>query len=95
LHDIGSQDGISFLVMEHLEGETLADRLRRGTPALEEALKIGIQVGRGPGQSACARDRASRFEARQHHAHQKRAEADGLRSGEANRLQFLVGFKLR
>jgi len=44
LHDIGSQDGISFLVMEHLEGETLADRLRRGTPALEEALKIGIQV---------------------------------------------------
>jgi serine/threonine protein kinase len=44
LHDIGSQDGINFLVMEHLEGETLADRLRRGTPALEHALKIGIQI---------------------------------------------------
>jgi serine/threonine protein kinase len=44
LHDVGSQDGIDFLVMEHLEGETLADRLRRGALALEEALKIGIEI---------------------------------------------------
>jgi serine/threonine protein kinase len=28
--DVGSQDGIDFLVMEYLEGETLADRLARG-----------------------------------------------------------------
>ncbi|MFZ0759904.1 MAG: protein kinase [Candidatus Sulfotelmatobacter sp.] len=44
LHDIGSQDGVDFLVLEHLEGETLADRLNRGALALDEALKIAIQI---------------------------------------------------
>jgi eukaryotic-like serine/threonine-protein kinase len=43
-HDIGSQDGLDFLVMEHLEGETLADRLQRGALPLDEALKISIQI---------------------------------------------------
>jgi eukaryotic-like serine/threonine-protein kinase len=44
LHDVGSQDGIDFLVMEHLDGETLADRLHRGALPLDEALKIGMQI---------------------------------------------------
>jgi serine/threonine protein kinase len=44
LHDVGSQDGVDFLVMEHLEGETLADRLHRGALPLEEALKIAIKI---------------------------------------------------
>jgi len=44
LHDVGSQDGVDFLVMEYLEGETLADRVHRGSLPLEEALKIGIQI---------------------------------------------------
>jgi Tol biopolymer transport system component len=44
LYDIGSQDGIDFLVMEHLEGETLAKRLTRGLLPLEQALRTGIEV---------------------------------------------------
>src|ERR1051325_4289431 len=42
LYDIGSQDGADFLVMEFLEGQTLADRLRAGALPLPEVYKIGI-----------------------------------------------------
>jgi len=44
LYDIGSQEGTDFLVMEFLEGQTLADRLRGGALPLAEAYKIGIDV---------------------------------------------------
>src|SRR5258708_1097390 len=44
LYDIGSQDGADYLVMEFLEGETLAERLRKGPLPLNEVLKIAIAV---------------------------------------------------
>jgi eukaryotic-like serine/threonine-protein kinase len=44
LHDIGHQDGIDFLVMEFLEGETLADRLSKGPLPLEQTLRYGMQI---------------------------------------------------
>jgi eukaryotic-like serine/threonine-protein kinase len=44
LHDIGSQDNIDFLVMEYLEGETLADRLRRGPLSLDQITKAGSEI---------------------------------------------------
>src|SRR6202044_2149917 len=44
LYDIGSQDGADYLVMECLEGETLADRLVRGPLPIEEVLRYGAQI---------------------------------------------------
>ncbi len=44
LYDIGEQDGIHYLVMEHLEGETLADRLEKGALPLEQTLEYAIQI---------------------------------------------------
>ena len=44
LYDIGSQDGTDYLVMELLEGETVAERLRKGPLPLNEVLKVGVEV---------------------------------------------------
>jgi Tol biopolymer transport system component len=44
LHDVGSQNGVDFLVMEYLEGETLADRLSRGPLKIGEVLKISTEI---------------------------------------------------
>jgi eukaryotic-like serine/threonine-protein kinase len=44
LHDIGHQDGIDYLVMECLEGDTLAARLAKGPLPLEQALPLAIQI---------------------------------------------------
>jgi len=44
LHDIGRQHGIDFLVMEYLEGETLAARLLKGPLPLEQVLQYAIEI---------------------------------------------------
>jgi serine/threonine protein kinase len=44
LHDIGHQDGIDYLVMECVEGETLAKRLEKGPLPLEQVLKYGAHI---------------------------------------------------
>ncbi len=44
LYDVGNQDGTEYLVMEFLEGETLADRLARGPLATEQVLRYGIEM---------------------------------------------------
>ena len=44
LHDVGHQDGIDYLVMECVEGETLAKRLEKGAIPVEQVLKYGAQI---------------------------------------------------
>ncbi len=44
LYDVGSQEGINFLVLEYLEGETLAERLMKGPLPIEQVLKTGAEI---------------------------------------------------
>ena len=53
LHDVGSQDGAAYLVMEYVDGESLAKRLARGPLSLDQVLKVGREM-------ADALDRAHR-----------------------------------
>ena len=53
LYDVGSANGVEYLVMELLDGETLSDRLRHGALPLEQTLRYGTEI-------ADALDRAHR-----------------------------------
>ncbi len=47
LYDVGHQDGVDYLVMEFLEGETLAERLAKGPLPPDQVLKYGIEICEG------------------------------------------------
>jgi len=53
LYDIGNQDGTAYMVMEFMEGETLAARIEQGALPLDQAIPIAVQI-------ADALDRAHR-----------------------------------
>ncbi|MGH9670696.1 MAG: protein kinase domain-containing protein [Terriglobales bacterium] len=44
LYDVGHENGVDFLVMEFLEGETLEQRLQKGPLATEQVLRYGIEI---------------------------------------------------
>ncbi len=44
LHDVGSQDGTDYLVMEYVQGESLEARLKKGPLPLKQALEVGEQI---------------------------------------------------
>ena len=87
LHDIGHDAGLDFLVMEHLDGVTLQDRLAKGPLSLAEATKIGMEVADALDRRATQLDQVTLVEdlADQPHAGQvvqalpvRRADAGAL-----------------
>jgi serine/threonine protein kinase len=44
LYDVGREGDVEYLVMELLEGETLAARLAKGAPPLEQTLRFGVEI---------------------------------------------------
>src|SRR5262245_13477219 len=44
LHNIGKEEGIDFLVMEYMEGETLSKRLRKGSLPTEKLLRTAVEI---------------------------------------------------
>ena len=44
LYDLGHEEGIDYLVMEYLEGESLADRVTRGALPVEQVLRYGVEI---------------------------------------------------
>jgi eukaryotic-like serine/threonine-protein kinase len=44
LYDVGSQNGLDYLVMEYLDGQNLAERLQKGLLPLEQLLKVGMEI---------------------------------------------------
>jgi len=49
LYDVGSENGLEYLVMELLEGETLAERLTKGTLPLAHVLRFGVEIAEALG----------------------------------------------
>jgi len=44
LYDVGHEEGVDYLVMEYLEGGTLAQRIADGPMPIEEVFKVGIEI---------------------------------------------------
>src|SRR6266481_7133235 len=51
LHDIGEQSGTDYLVMEYLDGESLASRLSKGPLPVDQVLRYGIDICEGLGKA--------------------------------------------
>lgn len=51
IHEVGETDGQLYIAMEHVQGETLRERLKRGKPATGEILDLAIQIAAGLGEA--------------------------------------------
>jgi eukaryotic-like serine/threonine-protein kinase len=53
LYDVGQQDGVDFIVMEYIEGESLAERLGKGPLPIAEVLEYGTQIASALDKAHC------------------------------------------
>src|ERR1041385_4582730 len=79
LYDVGRQDDTDFLILEYLEGETLAGSLKKGPLPKDTTLRYAVEIAFRPRCGASARRGPPRLEAWQYHAHQVRKQAARLR----------------
>ncbi len=73
IYGLEEADGVRALVLELVEGPTLADRIARGPIPLDEALAIARQIARGARGRARSRHHPSRSEAGEHQAPRRTA----------------------
>ena len=72
IHDIGTEDGVDFIVMEFVGGRTLDRLIPRGGLKLAELLKYAIPIADAMLARAHGRHRPSRPQAGQHHDRRRR-----------------------
>ncbi len=86
IYGVEESAGTPALVLELVEGETLADRLARGAMPLDEALPIAAQIAEALEAAHEQGDRAPRSQAGQRHAARRRhREGARLRPGQGAR----------
>ena len=90
LYDVGEEDGVDFIVMEYLEGETLAEILKRGPLPLDKALEYGIQIADGLDAAHRARVVHRDLKPPQHHHYPIGGEDSRLRAGTTREPSYFL-----
>ncbi len=67
IHEVSEETGRSFIVMQYIEGETLASHIRRKPLELGEILDIAMQLAERACRSTLTRDHPSRHQASEHY----------------------------
>ena len=86
IHEVGEQDGRTFMVMEFVDGKQLSELIPRKGMRLTEALRVAVQVADALTAAHASGHRASRSEARQYHGGPAGSgQSAGFRAGQGSR----------
>ena len=83
LHDIGP----GYMVMELIEGKTLAARIEKGPLPLDQAIELATQIADAPDRAHRARVHPPRRQAAKHQAHPRRRQDPRLRTRDVHAAQ--------